>query len=63
MIHSNVVRCVPTTEKRERVVSLGLPRLRMRLASAETDKAALAIAREAERVRTIRLLVGGANED
>nr|WP_137831443.1 hypothetical protein [Methylobacterium sp. L1A1] len=63
MIRSNVVHCVPTTEKRERVVSLGLPRRRMRVASTETDKAALAIAREAERVRTIRLLVGGSDED
>jgi hypothetical protein len=63
VIHRNVVRCVPTLEKRERIVSLGLPRRRIRLASAETDKAASAIAREAERVRTIRLLDGGSDED
>lgn len=63
MIHGHAVRNVPVRTERERLFPLGEPHGYRAVVSAEADKAALAIAREAERVRTIRLLVSGANKD
>ena len=63
MIRSDADRPVRSLEECEPFVASVQPSRCMRSASAEEDKAALAIAREVERVRTIRLLVGGANED
>ena len=63
MIHSRAVRNVFALKERECLFPLGEPHEYRAVAAVEADKAALAIAREADRVRTIRLLVGGVNED
>lgn len=62
MIRSNVDRHVRSLEKREPLVASASPHRYMRPAPSEADKSASAIAREAERVRVIRLLVGGSDE-
>ncbi|MFG5121851.1 hypothetical protein [Methylorubrum sp. POS3] len=63
MIHANAVRSVTMLGERKYSPASDLPGKRVGLASADADKAATAISREAERVRVIRLLVGGADED
>jgi hypothetical protein len=63
MIHGQAIPNVPVLEEREYLFSLDELHGYQAVVSAEADKGASAIAREAERVRTIRLLVDGANED
>ncbi len=63
VIHANAVRSSPCLESASTLLLPTCQGKRVGLASADADKAATAISREAERVRVIRLLVGGADED
>lgn len=63
MIHSCAVRDAHALKERERSVWIDKPRKHPPVVSTETAKASCAVAREAERVRLIRLLMGESNMD